>query len=264
MRIITGDECGLLKESIPELSRPTTITTSSQNLSIINNNSGISRINNDVDKMCRSRGIVGLSFCNTISTNEKDVEDEKDDCGDSSRFGFCALRSNGSLEQWEGNAPRKTKQDRICGGMYNLVHTVDGIFEVKDNSSKDEKEATGRPIAMCTSQQYQGYVNNTSRNNVVACCSSFGMVSLVDTNQIEKGVVARYEAYSKTNNNSSSKLTYLKGKFTNNDIATAMAMDYDAKRIVVGGRERAATMLDVETGEKIWKVRLKLLWYRFL
>ncbi len=267
MRIITGDECGLLKESIPELSRPTNINNVNNNgihkegekqLSFLMN-FGISRINNsDVSKMCRSKGVVDLSFCHHSTAAATDaISNDGVGPNESGKFGFCALRANGSLEHWQGSAPCQTREDRLCGGSYNLIHTVQNIFDhvEKDSSSSSSSTVVGRPIAMSTSLQYQkGSTLETSNANIIACCSSTGLVSILDSNQLDKGVVAHYDAYSKKGNDDN-KVRYLKGKLANNDISTAMAMDYDSKRIVLGGRERAATMLDVESGEKIWKVR---------
>ncbi len=242
----------------------------------VNVDVGVTRLNG-VDEMCRSRGIVDLSFCGNGNGNGSD----NNDSNSSGTFRFCALRTNGSLEQWEGFAPNQSKNDKLCGGTYKNVHTVRNIFQTmekqKGQEDKEDKENSsssssstmsmgiGRPIAMCTALQYQNFTNgsNLHRSNIVACCSSAGVVSLLDSNRMDEGVRAQYNIYSKSNSNGNSnsnananaKLSYIKGNFTNRDIATAMAMDHEAKRIVVGGRERAATMMDVETGEKIWKVR---------
>jgi hypothetical protein len=80
-------------------------------------------------------------------------------------------------------------------------------------------------------------------------------VSVIDTNDFGKGVVAQYDAYSKGNRAAPSKISHTRGQFENRDIATAMTMSTDAQKIVIGGRERAANMLDVESGKNIWKVR---------
>mmetsp|Transcript_17655 Transcript_17655/g.20099 ORF Transcript_17655/g.20099 Transcript_17655/m.20099 type:complete len:235 (+) Transcript_17655:107-811(+) len=234
MRIITGDECGVLKESIPELSRPKENVKEAK-LPI---DLGVSRIAGDVETMCRSRGIVDLSFCRSSELDTDDV---------SGNLSFCALRANGTLERWDGVAPFTSKPDRLCGGSYKKTHSIDNIFQMKD-----KKEAhVGRPIAMSSILRYQ-HCADIARSNIVACCSSVGVVSIFDTHQMEKGIRAQYSAYGKSGKDP--VLTYTKGKFTNRDMATVMAMDFDAKRVVIGGRERAATMLDVETGEKIWKV----------
>lgn len=279
MRLITGDECGLLKESIPELSRADKNIQNNNNKDarLQMNIPGVTRIKSNgsdlVEDMCRSRGIVDMAFCPI-------QKDDGDGGDDDSTFGFCALRANGTVEHWKGNAPNSTKQDRLNGGVYNRLHTInDNVFEPINNKAQkvkkvidDDNETNetsinnnmgGRPIAICSSLQYQHFAETAHRHNIVACCSSMGLVSILDTNQLDKGVQIQYDVYSKSknssrgggDNNQEIKLTYTKGNFVNRDIATTMIMDHEAKRLVVGGRERAATMLDVETGEKIWKVR---------
>ncbi len=237
MRIITGDECGLLKESIPELSRSSDDGRDTQSSS----STGIFRVEQGAEtKMNRTRGIVDLCF----SQKQSSAQDEDSDAGSLS---FCALRVDGSLEQFAGFAPYRTKEDRICSGTYNMSHTIKNVFESEDN------EYSGRPIALCSAHQYQTFSKDEPRN-IIACCSSMGLISVVDTNNIEKGVVAQYNAYSKGKANSSTKITYTGGNFVNRDIASAMAMSDDGNKIIVGGRERAATMMDIETGETTWKV----------
>jgi len=254
MRIITGDECGILKESIPELSRTNKDDVKEAQPSV---NMGVSRMGDTGDaelQMNRTRGIVDLAFCQIDSSHE-------DDAGAGS-LNFCALRADGSLEQWEGFAPYKSKEDRICGGTYKLAHTLSNVFDAQDDVDVDMKvkdEYKGRPISMCSANQYQTFSSDSDLNkNIVACCSSMGLVSVVNTNAIEKGVVARYDAYSKGKSSEPTKISYTRGQFLNRDIATTMAMSADSQKIVIGGRERAATMIDVETGKNLWKVRMTL------
>lgn len=59
MHLITGDECGLMKESIPELSR-TNDPDGKQTLAQVA--VGVSRIGDGGLDMNRSRGIVDMSF----------------------------------------------------------------------------------------------------------------------------------------------------------------------------------------------------------
>jgi hypothetical protein len=242
MRILTGDECGLLKESIPELSR----TTEGGKEAQPSVDMGVARIGDESGgvQMSRTRGIVGLSFCETNASN-KDVDDGS--------LSFCAFRADGSLEKWEGFAPYQSKEDRICGGTYKLSMKVDDVF---DASRSANDNYIGRPIAMCSA--YANTVVSAEKapqNNIVACCSSMGLVSVIDSNAMDKGVVASYDAYGKGKSNHST-IGYTKGQFLNRDIATSMAMSIDSKNVVVGGRERAATMMDIETGKNIWKVRI--------
>lgn len=240
MRILTGDECGLLKESIPELSRKYEGTQGTQP-SI---DMGVSRLGDDSGRlqMSRKRGVLALSFCQSHSTN--DIH------GDGS-LSFCAFRADGSLEKWEGFSPFKSKEDRICSGTYKLSKMLGDVFVDKDTR---HQTYTGKPIKMCTAYNNQFIPSDTISRNIIACCSSMGHISVVNSDAIEKGVVARYNAYGNCKRNNPDAIGYTKGAFQNRDIATSMAMSIDSKCVVVGGRERAATIIDLETGERIWKV----------
>lgn len=240
MRLITGDECGLMKESIPELSR-TNDPDGKQTLAQVG--VGVSRIGDDGLDMNRSRGIVDMAFC----------EIQSNDDASAGSLNFCALRANGSLEKWEGFAPYKSKEDRICGGTYKLSQSLENIFE-DEKSMNDDQVYLGRPIAMTSPHQYQTFTDSKA-NNVLACCTSTGRVSIVNANKFDKGVVAQYEAYSNGKMSNPTKISYTRGQFQNRDIATAMTMSVDGNRIVIGGRERAATMLDVESGKNVWKAK---------
>jgi len=240
MRIITGDECGLLKESIPELSR----SKESQPPPAVG--TGVTRLGAESGElnMSRTKGVIGLSFC--------EINSSGDDVGTGS-LSFCALRADGSFEKWGGFSPYNSKEDRICGGTYKKSHTLEDIFDLKENKEKDE--FVGRPISMKSAHSNQVLSTESRPDNIVACCTSMGFVSVVNTNAIDKGVVARYSAYSTGNRIKASKISYTRGEFVNRDIATGLAMSLDSEKIVVGGRERAATMLDVETGKSIWKAK---------
>ena len=242
MRIITGDECGILKESIPELSRSNEDAKGSHSLVDV----GVSRLGDGNNpKMSRTRGVVDLAFCQLDSSSE--------DIGSGS-LSFCAFRADGSLEKWEGFSPFDSKEDRICGGTYKLSQSVSKVFHDGDKGA-GEDEYKGRPIALCSAHQYQTFsTDGIGPRNIVTCCSSTGLVSVVNADKFENGVVATYDAYSKGKKSNASTISYTKGKFINRDIATAMAMSFDVQKVVVGGRERAATMIDVESGVNLWKV----------
>jgi len=241
MRIITGDECGLLKEIIPELSRANEDGKQMQQ----NVDMGVSRLGDSGTEpnMNRTLGIVDLAFSQLDSSNE--------DVGAGS-LSYCALRANGSVEKWEGFSPYDSKEDRICGGTYKKSKTISNVFE---RNESDKSSYQGKPIAMCSAHQYQTFSDKNPPNNIIACCSSTGRVSVIDTNDFAKGIVAQYDAYATGKRAAPSKIDYTRGQFENRDIATTMAMSADAQKIIIGGRERAATMLDVESGKNLWKVR---------
>jgi len=176
MRIITGDECGLLKETIPELSRPS--DDGNNKLTSPASDEGVSRIevnnmNGDEDdqqqlqqqqyRQSRSRGIVGLAFLPQPSNDddgddddENDNEEEEEKFNTNKKFQFAALRVDGSVESWEGRVNGATKtftkknkirwSSRNAGQYYqhnvissNVFATPD-IGEDNDENQMEKKE----------------------------------------------------------------------------------------------------------------------------
>ena len=78
-----------------------------------------------------------------------------------------------------------------------------------------------------------------------------GRLSLLDLSKSpDRSIVARYNAFS-----GNKTISYTKGSFANIDVATALAMDCNASRIAIGGRERETTLLDVDSGTVLWKAK---------
>lgn len=240
MRIITGDECGLLKESIPELSRPSEDVVKRPQRSL---DDGVSIVgNNTTDfglNMSRPRGVVKLAFCNS-RLQEKGA------------LSFVALRLDGSLDRWDGLAPNQSKEDKMCGGSYKMAESMGNVFAkpMHPNNSTNDVWHRGRPIEMCSIPNQ----NSREESNLVACCSSMGSIAIIDVHKMDEGVIARHAAFAKNQTNST--ISHTKGNVVNKDTATTMAVDHDGKRIAVGGRERSATLTDAETGKNLWKVCL--------
>jgi ribosome biogenesis protein NSA1 len=256
MRLITGDECGLIKESIPELSRVDHESKNEGNSSyeMMNTMShGVSRIGSLDDCMDRNRGVMKLAFCSSPQDQNNNNNDE--DGGRFDFFHFCSIRMNGVVELWEAYAPHTTKEDKICGGSYKKLDDINNIFKTskcgeKGNLNDGNSHSLGRPVDMCSTQKYQHSVNN---KDFVACCSSMGCISIINTREFTKGVKAQYQVFMKPNE--VVNISYTRGNFVNRDIATAMTMDFDGSRIAIGGRERSLTMIDTESGKQIWKAK---------
>ena len=127
-----------------------------------------------------------------------------------------------------------------------------------------------RPIGMVSSG------NRGVRDRpILATCDSAGGIAVVDADALS--VVARYEAFLLPSSSSSSgggavpplplpsssrndprnagTLTHTKGGRCNVDIATCLSMNASGTAFAVGGRERGARLLDVETGVVIWKAK---------
>jgi ribosome biogenesis protein NSA1 len=106
MRLLSGDECGLIKETIPEVGRPERKETGPTNVTAhqITVEKGIQRI--DEFKQTRARGVMAMTWM------EKSGQ-------------FAALRANSSIEVWEGTYGDSMKKP----GSYSLTQTIENVFD---------------------------------------------------------------------------------------------------------------------------------------
>lgn len=235
MRIITGDECGLLKDIIPDINTNRSPIDNSRISSTTTQSSIITSSNGSTQglSMNRSHGVVGLAFCPQINN-----------------LAFCALRLDGTIERWEGSTGSKGSSEDFQQShttSYIKTHSWDHILRTKLEGDLDPVE---RPIGICSSQRYQNS-SPGSKDCTIACCTSMGYVTVFRLSPDLNGI-STYEPYGKLSD--TPKITYTKGKFLNKDLATSMAMDYDGERLAVGGRERETVIVDVNTGTVMWKV----------
>jgi ribosome biogenesis protein NSA1 len=219
MRLFTGDECGLLKESIPELSRrkPTAgeIVPPKGAMPHVTKD-GVSRID-PKELQTRNRAVVDMTFTNPDDDEENEVS-------------FAALRLNGSVECWEGSAKNHTSF-----GNYDKVYTTGNIFQTK------EGEKSARPLGF-------GAFEKQSR---MCACDVLGNLAVIKSENGE--IVQHYNAY--TASKQGTTISYTPGNHVNTQLATAMACDPVYGRVAVGGRERETTMVDIESGKVVFKTK---------
>ena len=124
--------------------------------------------------------------------------------------------------------------------------------EENSAASGDEKgwyaDPPVKPIGMVSNSCHGKYT-------LVAADSS-GNVSLLNS---DCEVLSRFHAYhdesgSGHGTGGGTVLTYTKGGFANNHVATCIGVGGD--KLAVGGRERGVRVLDLETGKGIWKVSM--------
>jgi len=233
MRIITGDECGLLKEVIPELCRPSTssnihagkarpsatsiqaaassygTTTTNQQLQ----QNGIQRLETGHNIQSRERGIISLSFLPPSSNSSSSNNSEQS----SSEFNFAALRTNGIVETWNGQRINNSNDDEVnvTSARYKKYDgLVKGILpdqqQNSSNSQEEEKDASGqekkttgwytnqpiRPIGMVSNYSPSSSSSTTSTTNpILATCDSIGTISLINTNKLSDGVISTFNAF---------------------------------------------------------------------
>jgi ribosome biogenesis protein NSA1 len=112
MRLLTGDECGLIKEIIPEIGRPEKKDSGPTNViaNQVTVDKGIFRINPSTQQG-RSRGVLAMTWM------EKKGQ-------------FANLLANSSIEIWEGTYKDSLKKS----GTYTLTQTTNSIWDSKDNT----------------------------------------------------------------------------------------------------------------------------------
>lgn len=219
MRLFTGDECGLLKECIPELSRksddkqaPATPHGAMPHVSL----EGSRRIAPD-EFQTRRRGVIDMDYVN-CSSGSFDVS-------------FATLRQNGTVELWEGSASSERKF-----GMYDKVYTTKGLFADAENPSHGPK-----PLSLGV----------FSKQSKICAGNSVGTLKIL--NLSDGNVLETYHPYETSKRGQT--LSYTPGKHLNTQLATAMACDPILQRVAIGGRERETTLLDLSTGKVIFKTK---------
>lgn len=216
MRLITGDECGLLKECIPELSRkeedlnaPIKEFGAMPDVTL----KGVCRID-PKERQSRSRGVVGLT-----NTDAND-----------GFLSFAVLRQDGSIDSWEGSTMNKQHF-----GKYDNIFSSKNVFE--------DVELNGRLRTLGL-----GSFRKDRR-----LCAGDMEGNLIVVNADSGNVVQHYNGYNSSNGKKS--LSYVPGKILNTQLATAMACDGVYGRVAIGGRERETTVLDLASGKVVFKAK---------
>lgn len=272
MRLITGDELGLLKEVIPELCRPpptdasglplqtpswmgnvtqthrprpsaTSIQAAANLYNGLDTSGAVQRLENGEVAMTRDRGLIALSFVKKKSNG-------------SDAFQFAALRIDGCVEQWSASRDvrfddEKNSEANVTPARYRIVSSTSNVFHTdKDVNDDSEEQSTAKGWYINPPIRPIGMVSTTSNgNSILAAADSSGNISIINDSC---KVISRYHAFDESREGA--VLSYTKGGFANNHIATCIGVGGD--RVAVGGRERGVRVLDLETGKGIWKVSL--------
>lgn len=216
MRLVTGDECGLLKECIPELARkeedlnaPIKEFGAMPEVTL----EGVSRID-PREIQSRTRGVVDMTCTGT----------------DDDFFSFAALRQNGSIESWEGSTTNKKQF-----GSYDKKFSTKNIFE------DVEFDGRLRTLGLGSFQKHR------------RLCAGDMLGNLVVVNADNGKVVEQFNGYYSSKGRNT--ISYTPGKTLNTQLATAMACDGINGRVAIGGRERETTILDLSTGKVVFKAK---------
>ena len=245
MRLFTGDECGLVKECIPELSRLESKEKDGPILPPRYNSTpirreGVSRLDPN-ERQTRQRGVIDLSFL-----NDRDIHGGETA---STEHSLAALRLDGSVEFWDGSA----KSRKSFGSYGKLEPSIANVFDIDEGkvSNGNNSNPFIRPLGLGVFPQQKRLCAGDTCGNIVILSYP------KDSSSCEKNddsIVQRYNAY-KSAKQCGSTISYTPGKYVNNHIATAMACDAVHGRVAVGGRERETTLVDMATGKVVFKAK---------
>jgi ribosome biogenesis protein NSA1 len=231
MRFITGDECGLIKECIPEKAvnknQPSTakVNVVSPGAPATKDEEGIRLINAQA-RQSRRRGVVAMAW-----TQPDDDEQ------------FACLRIDGTVELWQ----RSHSEEQSFGG-YLQVTEMKRVFD-------DPKSVGGGDAPIHPSTHPLGLESFSTEGNdqVQLCaCNAAGVVVILNPTR-QESVVQRFSVYKQseqTNGNGT-----LKQDEKPVALATTFALDVAGKRVAVGGRDRETVLFDIETAKQVWKTK---------
>jgi ribosome biogenesis protein NSA1 len=238
MRFITGDECGLIKECIPELAvkkdQPSTakvvVNAVSPDATAPKDEEGIRLINTQA-RQSRRRGVVAMTW-----TQPEDDEQ------------FACLRIDGTVELWQ----RSHSEEQSFGG-YLLVTELKKVF---DDPKAVGGAAGDAPIHPSTHPLGLESFSTEGKDQVQLCaCNAAGVVVILNPTRQEP-VLQRFSVYKQP---VPTKGTGVDGALKQDEqpvaLATTFALDVAGNRVAVGGPDREVVLFDIETAKQVWKTK---------
>jgi hypothetical protein len=226
IRIITGDECGLLKECILDPS------SCSSTLPQRPDDDAVQVCNVD-DCLDRRRGLTSLAW--TLPARDEQ---------------FAALRLDGSVQLWQrGNDD--DENDPALDTRHQTSRFAGYLPVTEINAFKESlpiHESTF-PLGLFR------LPSNGNRSPRLLVGNAQGHISILQPMD-EQPVVAQFGVYD--NPKDQARLIYRPDLKTAKSLqpsplATCLALD--TNRVAVGGRDRDVVLCDVETGQLLWKAK---------
>lgn len=222
MRLITGDECGLIKETIPELARakqrsatkPVQVQNSPRAVAVVKN-VGTAVVNVGLTIPTRTKGVVDLTWLETDEDNS-----------------FASLCIDGSVQVWQ----RSVSEEQTYG-RYRQVAAHANIF------ASQQTQTTHRSIHPSTSPIGMSAFP-ASNANLLCAADAQGNVTIVN-HTAETPIVRQFSPLATSAPSNGSK----------DPLITAMAVDAKRARVAMGGRERETVLYDLETTQAVWKAK---------
>lgn len=268
-RLITGDECGLIKECIPGLvPRPKLDDSNWDPTKVeISTEKGIRRIthfnlgssteddnNNRNVKLTRRRGVIDLAW--TGGTGVSDEGDDSDNIDEEK--GFASLLMDGTVEFWKRSDTTSDERNnkKLSHGAYRRTLQVPNVFSANEESNGDSGtvDPLTRPLSL---SNLSSNTRNNGKRDLLCAGNCQGKVAVIryDSNDDDEtknetaSVVRTFSTLSiKTSQNEKRKKQY-------DPVASAMTVDAVNGRVATGGKDRDAALYDIESEKQVWKAK---------
>ena len=235
MRVITGDECGLLKEVIPN-----SVSYTHEEAAPIS--SRVQAIT-PLEQQSRNRGIVALT---KLQSGERGIAELN--------YSFAALLHNGTVETYQGQGPslcqRKKKSAAPSFFNFSQKQVIKDLFKNFDSASNPASPLHPVGIGCC---------HDAGGKTLLAACTSRGDVSVIGSSgehqfkveaQYDTAVVSNYENQNREKRSiAKHPPCFITAFAVNNTTSTADL------QCAVAGREKETVVLDLQTGQVIWKAK---------
>eukprot|EP00814_Leptocylindrus_danicus_P001245 CAMPEP_0116005924 /NCGR_PEP_ID=MMETSP0321-20121206/1437_1 /TAXON_ID=163516 /ORGANISM="Leptocylindrus danicus var. danicus, Strain B650" /LENGTH=533 /DNA_ID=CAMNT_0003474409 /DNA_START=5 /DNA_END=1606 /DNA_ORIENTATION=+ len=234
IRLITGDECGLIKETLATTDQPdkgTPLDTNSANIHVIENP--------DYEQT-RRHGICAL----TPFTASKNCNNYHDD---DTIFRFASLRMSGVVELYENNScdltSKSASASASAGSSFHRSSVVRNVFSGDQHKNKHDNKH--KPLGLA-------HFANENENDALVACDTAGNVSILKHNDDDDVSRMAYQVQTRLNVNENEN-----NNENNNDAYTTVtaAPNSNSLTLTFGGRDRETFLYDVETQSVKWKAK---------
>mmetsp|Transcript_25886 Transcript_25886/g.40177 ORF Transcript_25886/g.40177 Transcript_25886/m.40177 type:complete len:546 (+) Transcript_25886:20-1657(+) len=252
VRLITGDECGLIKETVATTDQP------DKGMPLDTKSANIHVIENPDYEQTRRHGICALTPF-TASNN-----DNCNNTDDDTLFRFASLRMSGVVELYENSSDLTSKSASASGRSSSFHRTcvVRNVFSPSDDEKANVGEEQDAIIPFHYRPKPLGLAHLANENDALVACDTAGNVSILKQhNDTDDDVNSRmaddYQVQTRLN-------VVDPKKTTNKNDDEASSSNYNAlsaftapnsKSLTFGGRDRETFLYDVETQTVKWKAK---------
>ena len=233
MQLLTGDECGVMKQVLPQVAlheQRQQPKTSFSIKTITDSVHGIRPLTvTPTMEMSRRKGIVSMTWTDTDDQHKKS---------------FASLAANGTIHYWQSSSLSSSKGGTVKNQTYQPVTHLDNVFATKDRSTSSTDDI-GRPLSL----------HGLGKDRRVLCAvNSQGTIVLLPKSSTRDSttnptIVTRFSAVSK-------KPSHLHTPTRPKDHPSVLsAVAVVENWIAMGGRDQDIVVVNATTQQTFWKAK---------